>query len=1040
LSKKIQNSVLSLFLSIVVHCISTQYIFAAVEIKCDGIFSIQKDKIPFESISPSKINTSEFISHTEKGLLLVPEFQFLKETAEKMGIRVWLFGGTAASFLHYVKWDLDRSKGLMNLQADRFDYDYTNIFRSTQDLDIVVDATPEVAKLFQDVITEKFPHFLGAKTKWEVRSLRHRMGAIGQASFKEALLNDSDFNNQNTDSNSIGMIEITSSATESRIRDLKNWDKSSSLFLKDTIENQITFLKSKNHFSTFRAKAGENPEILSVIRMLVKAFQYELTFSQDDFNIIKTIISDFDGRKITNNTALRRIHDTAKKLVMHAVNIEYAINKLDELGLRKKLIQLGDKSIPNSFAWWLNREPLRSSPVGLGKGKTAENLNIDIVAHETNNFLAYESITRSHSGEPNVLISRANEAGEQAVHGEGFYTKQGKKGARGTGLTIRFKVNPIAREGTDFFTVGDFIVFKNKKALQVIQESLNFDISDLLNLAESHQQLSFEKSNLALLEKLKRKLNATKINNELNKLLNSNLEKDHARLVQILNSLINSGISNLLDNKILEYVVKNIFDRTSPLMNSKSASDQLKFVRIINPIISVCESLKLINKEQLFGSIEKIINTRSFNFEIRKQAFFEFLLLDKYFTEISNSSIQLTSIEMDSMTSEISKWSKSEDPRKLDFVKSLERYWLIAIKNGNIKNLEILHKYRIRDLNFKNISKVSILQLAAYYKQNELTDWLISNNNFDLNSKNKLGYNEIEQLLLSGNAELAEKIIQQHPEVEVSRIYVKAKNPDGSPIIDFIRIESGSFMMGPSFNIFEVSDNRVQTTISAPFQILSVPTTQKIYQTILKLILETLPENEYKPLVDDFKEISNNELMPQVSLSYLDVSLWTRGLTELSKIKDEDIQQILKHLLPGHKLGDIYRLPTEAEWEYMARLGGLAESNYTFGNTDSELDDHVVYFANSANSYQPVGTKKPVFYNGKPIYDITGNISEWTSDWYGAKLQGGRDPKGAITGTTRILRGGSWAMGATQMLTSFRFTAQINARYPDNGFRLVRNH
>src|SRR5689334_1342352 len=69
----------------------------------------------------------------------VEELRFLKQEAEKLGVRAWLFGGTAAGFGHYVHWDLMREEGDLRFQPDRFDYDYTNIYRSTQDMDIVVD-------------------------------------------------------------------------------------------------------------------------------------------------------------------------------------------------------------------------------------------------------------------------------------------------------------------------------------------------------------------------------------------------------------------------------------------------------------------------------------------------------------------------------------------------------------------------------------------------------------------------------------------------------------------------------------------------------------------------------------------------------------------------------------------------------------------------------------------------------------------------------------------------------------------------------------
>src|SRR5207253_1978404 len=59
----------------------------------------------------------------------VPEFELIQKEAALRGLRVWLFGGTAAAFAHYVRWDLLREKGDSRFQPDRFDYDFTNIYR-----------------------------------------------------------------------------------------------------------------------------------------------------------------------------------------------------------------------------------------------------------------------------------------------------------------------------------------------------------------------------------------------------------------------------------------------------------------------------------------------------------------------------------------------------------------------------------------------------------------------------------------------------------------------------------------------------------------------------------------------------------------------------------------------------------------------------------------------------------------------------------------------------------------------------------------------
>ena len=1003
------------------------------------VVDVRDSRVSEASKTRSGISERALVAHVSDKITLVPEFQYLRETAQKMGLRVWLFGGTASSFLHYVKWDLARTKGLMDLQKDRFDFDFTNIFRSTQDLDIAVDATPEVARQFQTTIAQKFPHFLGAKAnKWEVRTLKHRVGTPGQPGFKEALLNDADFNNQNTDSNSVGMVEVTVS-NDPVVRDLRHWNQPGSVFLEDTLNNRISYFRNDRHFTTARARIGENPEILSVLRILVKAFQYELEFSESDLRQIKEIIRQFNPSTITNSDARRRTQDTAKKLIMHAVNIEYAINKLDELELRQKLIKMGNPGAEGNFAWWLNREPLRSKPLGQGSGRTAKELNIEVVGHETNTFLAYESITRAHSGEPNVLISRQNAVGEAAAYGDGFYTKLGREGARGTGLTIRFTVDPLAREGTDFKVNGNYVVFKNKNALKVIQESLNLSLDDLVHLAETNQEFQVNHSDLALLEKLKRKLNAAIITDELDKLLSSKSEADHNRLAQILSAFQNSSVSKLISNDVMASVVKNIYGRVAQMAQSSKESDILKYIKTVGLILKTLDSSGLLKNQEFIQYLERLVHSGA-GFDLRKEAVFEILFNVEDFENHLNFKRDLSAEELKVVATEIKDWHKSPNARKRRFLFELNKKWSEAIEEGDVKRLKALSDASFFDINFKNVSQVSALQLAAYYKQDDIIDWLVSTPEFDLNAKNALGFTEVEQLRLIGKGKLADRIEQARPDAKGRRFEVKERNfhettplyPDGTPIVDFVRIEPNSFMMGDGAA-------KVLTTISKPFEVMSVYVTHGVYRKVVNLIKQNLRKGEYNQLKAISSVYLEYDARAVERVSHDDTSLWKKGLNELSELDNPWVQQVLSELFPGHKRGKTYSRGTEAQWELVSRLGGVAESDYAHGKGEAGLGNYAVYYSNSYFKPERVGLKKPVFYNGKPIYDIHGNVYTWLEDWYGPNLSGGTDPVGPTSGLSRVVRGGSWGHLAVALRSAVRDGLEPGKHYHYVGLRLFRN-
>ena len=187
------------------------------------------------------------------------------------------------------------------------------------------------------------------------------------------------------------------------------------------------------------------------------------------------------------------------------------------------------------------------------------------------------------------------------------------------------------------------------------------------------------------------------------------------------------------------------------------------------------------------------------------------------------------------------------------------------------------------------------------------------------------------------------------------------------------RVEGGSFMMGATEEQYDpdiLTDKPAHLVFLSPYYIATTEVTVELWRAVM-------PE----------REIISPKGYPTIPISYVS---W------------HDCQEFVRRL--DSITGLPFRLPSEAEWEYAARGGNKSQS---FRFAGGNIADSIGWtYSSSGNWKHPVARKHP---NELGLYDMTGNVSEWCQDIYGAyQLSTLPNPCGADTGSCRVVRGGSY--------------------------------
>ena len=150
-------------------------------------------------------------------------------------------------------------------------------------------------------------------------------------------------------------------------------------------------------------------------------------------------------------------------------------------------------------------------------------------------------------------------------------------------------------------------------------------------------------------------------------------------------------------------------------------------------------------------------------------------------------------------------------------------------------------------------------------------------------------------------------------------------------------------------------------------------------------------------------------------------------------ISYEDVQSFITKL--NAQTGVTFRMPTEAEWEYAAR-GGKKSKGYLYSGSNT-IGNVAWYTDNSGSKTHPVATKAA---NELGLYDMSGNVWEWCSDWYSSSYYSSspqNNPTGPSSGSFRVIRGGSWYYDASGCRVADRGNNSPSSRYYILGVRLA---
>ncbi|MCL2832885.1 MAG: SUMF1/EgtB/PvdO family nonheme iron enzyme [Treponema sp.] len=253
--------------------------------------------------------------------------------------------------------------------------------------------------------------------------------------------------------------------------------------------------------------------------------------------------------------------------------------------------------------------------------------------------------------------------------------------------------------------------------------------------------------------------------------------------------------------------------------------------------------------------------------------------------------------------------------------------------------------------------------------------------------------------------------------------------PDG-----YVIISGGTFLMGSSTKELNRNNNETQHQVTVNSFIMGK------YE---------VTQNEYQEIMggnSSIKDVFKGENLPIVYVNWINAINYCNKISErdgLTPVYNIKISQTQKWDVTWNHNADGYRLPTEAEWEYACRAGTVTPFN-TGNNITS---DQANFNATNPYNNNPKGEFRKILMpvgsfpaNNFGLYDMHGNVWEWCWDLFGNYSSGAQNnPLGSTTGTTHVVRGGSWDRDAQSLRSAFRYFYDVDYIGNNIGFRVVRS-